>query len=732
MREAKYRKRIFYQYVLSYSLIILLSILFMVGIDVVYLKNQREKDYALAERSLLQSMANIENRFEEINNLTQLVATNKNLIDSMDETNYYTKYQLFQDLNRYCYTNAFIQNIYVFFEQDDLVIGSDGIITNKEMFYRIKYDQGYDHYQQWLQKDWDWQNFSGNLNVDEIRTSFDDTEQVLQYIWPVYNGTGPDGKNARIYIYIDQDELRSLIVQAPKLENFSIWTPENGNTIFLGDILTEKQIEQNDYLSIEKTSLNGRQYSCTLRRDDVFKEWYRQVLFNICLLVVACILCGFISYFMARYNSAPMERIFDLVHSDSDTVENGVLDYVQGKVSDILQNQQQLEAELQRRIPLLQVSFIERLLSGTLSDYSDLKDQMNNLHISLQGDYYCVAILQITGCPDESRSEDDKPFASARLIVEHIARIMSEENLYIYSMEGDLVTVIFALTQKQLNENYPAIFCQQVSQRATVGYGIDLSYAIGRSYAELADIFLSYMQANNLINTQNISGTYENSNFSYFYYPVELEQKLIRIILSGNEETVHQIFDELQQENLQKRHLSSSMYQQLMRELQGTFVKTLAVMDENQYCTNELKQVLEVPSLYDSQKGGIELYRTVFLEAAGLVYSGKTGKAAEYKNRIKSYMEEHYTEPAMSLGMLADSFKVTEVYMSKLFKKNLGMTFSQYLEELRMQKAAELLHSSRLSIHDISEACGYQSPHAFRRAYKRYYGNLPSDTRKEN
>lgn len=169
-----------------------------------------------------------------------------------------------------------------------------------------------------------------------------------------------------------------------------------------------------------------------------------------------------------------------------------------------------------------------------------------------------------------------------------------------------------------------------------------------------------------------------------------------------------------------------------MRELQGTFVKTLAVMDENQYQTSELKQVLEVPSLYDTQKGGIEMYRTVFLEVAGLVYTGKLGRAEEYKNRIEAYMKEHYTDPAMSLGMLADSFKVTEVYMSKLFKKNLGMTFSQYLEELRMQRAAELLLSSHISINDISEACGYQSPHAFRRAYKRYYGNLPSDTRKEN
>lgn len=733
MYKMTYRQKIFCRYILSYSIILLLPIIFMVGIGTNFLSDKRQEEYSLSEQAFQQSMTNIESRFEEINNLTQLIATNKNLINSINESDYYTKYRLYKDLNQYCYTNSFIQSIYVFFEQDDSVVGSDGIITSKEVFYRIKYDQGYEHYQEWLEKEWDWQNYVGHLDTDEVRTTFSGTERVIQYAWPVESGAGKNRKSARIYIYITEQNLCSLISHISTLESFSIRTPESGNTISLDSDSVNQNDNPDNYIMLNSVAASGREYSCTLLRDNVLKEWYNQLFFNVLLMLFACILCGICSFFLAKRNSVPIANIFDLVHKDSDSYsfkKQDVLDYVQDRVSDILQDQQLLEAELERRIPLLQVSFIERILSGTLPDYSDLEGQLDNLHISLHGEYYCVAILQLLSYPEESESTDYKPLASARLIIERIIYMNRERDLYVYSMDGDLVTVILTMSENQLADNYPEMFCRQIAEKTLSEQNITVSYAIGRSYEALADVFLSYMQAKKLLKDKEVSLTPNHNDFVCFYYPLELEQKLLRVTLSGNEETVTQIFNELQQENLRSRQLSVSMYQRLLEELLGTFVKVLGLMRESQYLTSALEEVLEVPSLFDAQQDSIEMFHSLFLEAAGIVRTGKEGKAEDYKNQIISYMKESYTDPSMSLSMLAEHFHVTEVYMSKLFKKHIGTTFSQYLEDLRMQHAKELLRSSRASIGNIAESCGYQSPHAFRRAYKRYYGDLPSDTRK--
>lgn len=94
--------------------------------------------------------------------------------------------------------------------------------------------------------------------------------------------------------------------------------------------------------------------------------------------------------------------------------------------------------------------------------------------------------------------------------------------------------------------------------------------------------------------------------------------------------------------------------------------------------------------------------------------------------KIKEYIHENYKDPQVSLTTVGDEFCITEVYLSKLFKRATGENFSKYIEGLRMIYAKELIDQNK-KITEVAEMVGYNSPQVFRRAWKRYYGGTPSD-----
>ena len=70
--------------------------------------------------------------------------------------------------------------------------------------------------------------------------------------------------------------------------------------------------------------------------------------------------------------------------------------------------------------------------------------------------------------------------------------------------------------------------------------------------------------------------------------------------------------------------------------------------------------------------------------------------------------------------------------LEHLFRKRLGTTPRDYLSQLRMQTAAELLRSGNMRIGRIAERVGYEDPLAFSHAFKRVFGVSPREYRKQN
>lgn len=99
-------------------------------------------------------------------------------------------------------------------------------------------------------------------------------------------------------------------------------------------------------------------------------------------------------------------------------------------------------------------------------------------------------------------------------------------------------------------------------------------------------------------------------------------------------------------------------------------------------------------------------------------------------SQIEDYIRANYHKK-LTLQMISSHFFVTPAYCSNLLKEKLGKSFNEYISEIRIKKARELLEQTDLSVENISEEIGYSNPKYFFKIFKKEMMCTPIEYRNE-
>ena len=121
-------------------------------------------------------------------------------------------------------------------------------------------------------------------------------------------------------------------------------------------------------------------------------------------------------------------------------------------------------------------------------------------------------------------------------------------------------------------------------------------------------------------------------------------------------------------------------------------------------------------------------------EEAGMGHTVEMdGSPNECVNRISDacvrYIKYHYSEP-LSLPDVADAIFVSSFHLSHIFSQTMGTTFSEYLNDLRIRRAATLLRETDLLIKEVAYRVGYPDAAYFSRAFRKRFTQPPVVYRK--
>jgi two-component system response regulator YesN len=97
--------------------------------------------------------------------------------------------------------------------------------------------------------------------------------------------------------------------------------------------------------------------------------------------------------------------------------------------------------------------------------------------------------------------------------------------------------------------------------------------------------------------------------------------------------------------------------------------------------------------------------------------------------RMTAFIDAHYMHSDLSLNYLASEFKLSASHVSRIFKEQTERNFIDYLMDIRMRKAKELLVGSDMLIRDVSGAVGYTNVNSFVRIFKKSTGFIPGEYR---
>lgn len=125
-----------------------------------------------------------------------------------------------------------------------------------------------------------------------------------------------------------------------------------------------------------------------------------------------------------------------------------------------------------------------------------------------------------------------------------------------------------------------------------------------------------------------------------------------------------------------------------------------------------------------------ETMKTWFVSKIEMATRNVNSKHAECSNNIvdtaKEYIDSNYSKP-LSLDDVSYYVNISPYYFSKIFKEGTGENFIEYLTNIRIEKAKELLNNTDYSMKEICVMVGYSDPNYFSRSFKKNVGVTPTE-----
>jgi YesN/AraC family two-component response regulator len=110
-------------------------------------------------------------------------------------------------------------------------------------------------------------------------------------------------------------------------------------------------------------------------------------------------------------------------------------------------------------------------------------------------------------------------------------------------------------------------------------------------------------------------------------------------------------------------------------------------------------------------------------------YGNNDTKEKNYCELAKAYLEQNYMQD-MNITDTADHLDISYSYLSKIFRARTGVTLTDYLNNVRIEKSKEYLSNTFLTLTEISEKVGYNNVQSYQRFFKKYVNITPGDYRK--
>ncbi len=397
--------------------------------------------------------------------------------------------------------------------------------------------------------------------------------------------------------------------------------------------------------------------------------------------------------------------------------------------------------QLQEQLPHLRDSFVLQLVQGHLYAYNeqDLQQRMRHLGFELEGQQFLLVQMYFTGYEQlqgrfGSQDTGLVTFAAVNItqeVAKNYFRQISVMNFH------DLTSAMLVIApQDESVKSQALLWGQELVEVIGRTLKMKVTLMISRPASSLQELpgrfvemeqavaYRSVEEGSQILDLEDEACFRKNEATSY---PLGLERELLQAVRLGKQAEAERVLEQFMSE-ITRAGSTEFQVQQMMLQLLGSIQHMMLQTGVTPY------KLFGGSNMYERLSGIREpvqmkewMMNEVFIPYIQEVEVRSQEPLKLVVERTMLYIDTHYRSD-ISLENCADVEQMTPYALSKAFKQVSGINFIDYLTRVRMDAAKQLLRETTMKINDVAAAVGYQHSY-FNRIFKKQEGVTPSQYR---
>ena len=708
MKKRRYQKdSVLIKFILSFLLVLILPVFLFSFAYIKYdQKIYRDKLLKQEQDALDLPLQELEQYIEEMKQIAVQTPL-RSYVDQNDLMNYEKAHKLIQMLGRYRGTHSVLEEIAVYYEDSPETIFTEKGTYSQEYYRKyLKNGEAVSLYQLLQTKE------SGEwITEDELADDKEDTTGFLQYIFKT-----PD-KSCWVFT-LSAKKLEELLKQN---DTITILYDKNGRQLYPPQEELEKfRKDKRGVIELTDVSRSG---TLTIDRyvdsNQVFYEAHRMMMYFLFCLVLVLIFGACLSTALSFWNERPIWKLREFCKSkvkDIPPMHNSI-EMVRFAVNRMDEDMQTLSQQREKEYLLLQ------LLYGKQLNEEQAALRLKHLKMFQNAEIYTLFLI--------SAADGEEGFEISRYTKLFEKQIGCE----VYVMNCGCRSVIgIAGTPRKEAERLQKVFYTILEEYPEAKEEVTIYTC--EPCERLEEICRAYLavlaesQKDSEGRVGQIVEVLKNPQQEFHYPELELNA-LYEATVKQDTEKIILIMEQLL-ESFPKQTEIDFICMALYCDVVRTYRRAL---NKTSLRSEELKMLLNIekkPSPQSVQEIKAIIGAILRQSIECMEKQSATSVAEDEEiNEIFQFIRENRESPDLCVKMVASKFDLSISNLSHRVKKTTGRNVSDYITEIRMEYAHELLKDTEYNIQTIASMVGYTQASSFVSKFKKYYSVTPAEYRRK-
>jgi YesN/AraC family two-component response regulator len=467
---------------------------------------------------------------------------------------------------------------------------------------------------------------------------------------------------------------------------------------------------------------------------------------SIGLTLIFLLLSTIASFVVSRRLYMPVDRLFSQIKkglfNDDESTGKDELSYLSDTYTKVVENLHEVKRYERDHRDIVQLYYFRKLLTDRM-EYSPEQFigivRTNGLNIRESGSYL-VLVVTLDSIRKMSQLLEANNIKLFHFAILNIAEEIFNKDYRCMGAEMKTDHMAFLVSSDQeLGESKDQLMdlLKQIQDTVFRYYKITISIAMSKSFSRYSEISEQYHRIQqymmykllfgrqSLITPDMVDANMQNPDVQL---PPDLERKIVEGIKSGDMEQLEIMFDKLM------KHLTRCNYDQIITEItQITLLirQTLKEMNHNRVQPIDIDmntlslKILEMDSLNDIHHLIMQIVYDISQQKKNFL-GDRNDILIE---TIKEIVRQNHADLNLSLQSIAGMMKLSTDYMGRMFKKSEMISVADYINEVRLSSAQEMLETKHYTITEIMEKVGFANQSYFFKLFKKKLGSTPGDYR---